>query len=121
MAQIILENTDPVIIEKLKFRAQKHGRSLLEEVKCILQQATEVEIKANLSKDEIIQRKSALMLQQIERHAHKVGKSGHPQINIPIRSQQELIVTKNRLKELKKGISLKGLSIQQAREEGRKY
>ncbi len=72
-------------------------------------------------KDEIIQRKSALMLQQIESHAHKLGKSVHPKINIPIRSQQELIEIKARLKELKQGISLKGLSIQQAREEGRKY
>ncbi|KYC43281.1 hypothetical protein WA1_14415 [Scytonema hofmannii PCC 7110] len=72
-------------------------------------------------KDKIIQRKSALMLQQIESHAHKLGKSVHPQIHLPIRTQQELIEIKARLKELKKGISLKGLFIRQAREEGRKY
>jgi hypothetical protein len=40
-------------------------------VKVILQQATEAETKAKLSKDEVIQRKSAFMLQQIESHLIK--------------------------------------------------
>ena len=28
MTQVILENLDPIVIEKLKVRAQRHGRSL---------------------------------------------------------------------------------------------
>lgn len=121
MTKIVLEDLDSVIIERLKARAQKHGRSMLAEVKVILQQVTEAETKANLSKDEIIQRKSALMLQQIERHAHTMGKGIHLPISIPRRSEQELVEIKTRLKELKQGMSLGGLSIRQAREEGLKY
>lgn len=121
MTKIVLEDLDSVIIERLKARAQKHGRSMLAEVKVILQQVTEAETKANLSKDEIIQRKSALMLQQLERHAHKMGNRVDLPITIPRRSEQELVKIKARLKELKQGMSLGELSILQAREEGRSY
>ncbi|MBC6429960.1 Arc family DNA-binding protein [Nostoc sp. HG1] len=41
MAQILVENLDPVILEKLETLAKQHGRSLQEELKQILQQATE--------------------------------------------------------------------------------
>ncbi len=41
MAQILLENLDPVIIEKLENLAKQHGRSLQEELKHILQQAAQ--------------------------------------------------------------------------------
>lgn len=41
MAQILVENLDPVILEKLENLAKQHGRSLEEELKHILQQAAE--------------------------------------------------------------------------------
>ena len=41
MAQILVENLDPIILEKLETLAKQHGRSLQEELKQILQQATE--------------------------------------------------------------------------------
>jgi plasmid stability protein len=41
MAQILVENLDPVILEKLATLAQQHGRSLQEELKHILEQAAE--------------------------------------------------------------------------------
>ncbi|MBF2007719.1 hypothetical protein ACF3DV_32365 [Chlorogloeopsis fritschii PCC 9212] len=41
MAQILVENLDPVILEKLENLAKQHGRSLQEELKHILQQAAE--------------------------------------------------------------------------------
>ncbi len=41
MAQILVENLDPIIVEKLETLAKQHGRSLQEELKHILQQATE--------------------------------------------------------------------------------
>ncbi|MBD2412146.1 Arc family DNA-binding protein [Nostoc calcicola FACHB-3891] len=41
MAQILVENLDPVILEKLETLAKQHGRSLQEELRQILQQAAE--------------------------------------------------------------------------------
>ncbi|MBW4478165.1 MAG: hypothetical protein KME54_15195 [Tolypothrix brevis GSE-NOS-MK-07-07A] len=41
MAQILVENLDPVILEKLETIAKQHGRSLQEELKHILQKASE--------------------------------------------------------------------------------
>jgi plasmid stability protein len=122
MNQIVLEDLDPIIIKRLKARAQKHGRSLQTEVKTILQQVTEAETKkSNFSEDEIIQRKSDLILQQIARHAQARSKPVHPSVTIPMRwSEEELVQVKARLKELKKGMSLGGLSIREAREEGRR-
>lgn len=44
MTQVVLENLDPTIIEKLKARAQRHGRSLDAELKEILTQAAQTEV-----------------------------------------------------------------------------
>ncbi len=41
MAQILVENLDPIILEKLESLAKQHGRSLQEELKQILEQAAE--------------------------------------------------------------------------------
>ncbi|WGV26292.1 FitA-like ribbon-helix-helix domain-containing protein [Halotia branconii] len=41
MAQILVENLDPLILQRLETLAKQHGRSLQEELKYILQQATE--------------------------------------------------------------------------------
>jgi plasmid stability protein len=106
MVNFFVEDLDSGIMERLQARAQQHGRSLQAEVKAILQQVIEKEPKSNLSTDAIIKQKSALMLQQIESHAQKMNKQ---------------IDTQKGLKELRKDISLGGLSIREAREEGRRY
>ena len=36
MTQIILENLDPILVEKLQVRAIRQGRSLIEELKAIV-------------------------------------------------------------------------------------
>ncbi|OKH50476.1 hypothetical protein NIES2101_19275 [Calothrix sp. HK-06] len=41
MTQIILENLDPIVVEKLQVRATRQGRSLLEELKAIVEEAVE--------------------------------------------------------------------------------
>jgi plasmid stability protein len=49
MTQVVLENLNPVVIEKLQVLAQKHNRSLSEEIEAILEQAaitSEVDKKA---------------------------------------------------------------------------
>ncbi len=47
MAPIVIEDLDPIILEKLKLRAQQQGRTLVDELKLILEAATlEVKIPA---------------------------------------------------------------------------
>jgi len=121
MTQILLEGLDPLVIECLQSRAQKHGRSLQAEVKAILNQVAELEINHHLSSEEIILRKSALMLQQMEHHAQTMGKSIEPQINLSENQKQELLKNKDKLNQIKQRISLGGLSIREAREEGSRY
>ncbi|MFM5983129.1 MAG: FitA-like ribbon-helix-helix domain-containing protein [Sphaerospermopsis kisseleviana] len=123
MTKIILEDLDPMIIETLKTRAEKHGNSLQAEIKTILQQVIQAEAeKIKSSEDGIIQQKSVLMLQQIENHARLNGKEINSFSNVAtIINEPELLEIKNQLKELKQEMSLGELSIREAREEGRRY
>jgi len=41
MTQLVIENLDPNVIEKLKIRAQRQGRTLEAELKVILEMAAE--------------------------------------------------------------------------------
>ncbi len=43
MAQVLIEDIDPIILKKLEFLAKEHGRSLQEELKHILRQVTDVQ------------------------------------------------------------------------------
>ncbi|MBW4625001.1 MAG: hypothetical protein KME49_05695 [Brasilonema octagenarum HA4186-MV1] len=43
MAQVLVEDIDPMILGKIEILAKQHGRSLQEELKHILQQAAENE------------------------------------------------------------------------------
>ena len=43
MPQLILNNIDPMLLEKLKIQAANHQRTLEEELKTILQEAIEAE------------------------------------------------------------------------------
>ncbi|MEH2407834.1 FitA-like ribbon-helix-helix domain-containing protein [Nostoc sp.] len=51
MAQILVEDLDPIILEKLETLAKQHGRSLQEELKHILQQAAETATHYHTSGD----------------------------------------------------------------------
>jgi plasmid stability protein len=46
MAQLLLENLSPVLIHQLETLAQLHGRSLQEEIKHILQQAAQSQLRS---------------------------------------------------------------------------
>jgi len=43
MSELVVRDLDPVLIQKLRLRSQKHGRSLEEEVKTILEQTMKAE------------------------------------------------------------------------------
>ncbi|MBD2604548.1 hypothetical protein H6G81_08385 [Scytonema hofmannii FACHB-248] len=64
MAQILVENLDPVILEKLETIAKQHGRSLQEELKHILQQASEKSIHSYSAGDMTKAREAALGIRQ---------------------------------------------------------
>ena len=55
MTKFVLE-LDPIVIEKLKVHAQRHGRSLEAELKAILTQASETEVSAHAAKEEAWER-----------------------------------------------------------------
>jgi plasmid stability protein len=44
MTQVVLENLNPVVIEKLQVLASQHNRSLSEEIEAILEQVTSAEV-----------------------------------------------------------------------------
>jgi antitoxin FitA len=62
MAQLILNDLDPNIIEKLKVRAANHQRTLEEELKAILQEAINAEqiAKMNAFREQAAQMRQAL-------------------------------------------------------------
>jgi antitoxin FitA len=43
MSHILLENLDPMLVEKLQNRASRQGRSLIEELQVILEEAVKFE------------------------------------------------------------------------------
>ncbi len=77
--------------------------------------------ESDLPTDEIIKQKSALMLQQLQHHTEKMGKLLDTKNDLKQVNSQELEKIKTQLKELKRGMSLGGLSIREAREEGQRY
>lgn len=56
MTQVVIENLDPIVIEKLKVRAQRHGRSLEAELKAILTQAADTEVSDRSAVEEAWER-----------------------------------------------------------------
>ena len=49
MNQIVLENVNSTLVEKLQVLAQKHNRSLEDEIKAIIAQVAEAEPSENIS------------------------------------------------------------------------
>ncbi len=50
MKSIVLDNLNPVVFDKIRSLAQKHNRSLEDEIKAILAQTVEAEITPKVSK-----------------------------------------------------------------------
>lgn len=67
MSQLILNDIDPPLLEKLKIRAATHQRSLEEESKAILQEAVEAE---QITKMRAFSEKAAQMRQILSGRAH---------------------------------------------------
>jgi antitoxin FitA len=111
MAQIIIEDLDPAVLEKLEAIAQKNGRSLQSELKHILAAAASPSIPKDIG---IIIKKAEIMREQIARHA-----------GLDINQLQPIDREKAAIKlaEMKaiKTISAGEMSIKQMREEGRRF
>jgi plasmid stability protein len=62
MAQLVLNNISPAILEKLKARAANHHRSLEDELTAILQEAIETEqvVKMTAFREQAAQMRQAL-------------------------------------------------------------
>jgi plasmid stability protein len=122
MTQIILEDLDPAIAQKLETLAQQHGRTLQEEAKILLTEAVVAVTKPKLTEEETIERGILLMRKQMREHAQKMGQPVEPERPITDADRAQIRKTLEQLKQLKQlGISLGGLSIREAREEGRRY
>lgn len=67
MAQLILNDLDPTMLEKLKIRAAKHQRSLEDELKVILQEAIETE---QIAKMTAFREQAAQMQQALSGRVH---------------------------------------------------
>lgn len=79
MNQIVLDNVNPDVLEKIRNLAQKHNRSLEDEIKTILAQAT-AEIFAQPSIRATFQER---LLEARERHAADTEAVEKREINIP--------------------------------------
>lgn len=122
MTPIILDDLDPAIAQQLETLAQQHGRTIQEQAKILLTEAVATATKPQLSEEEITERKLVLMRKQMREHAQKMGKPVEPEQPITDAERAQIRKTLQQIKELKqRGISLGGLSIREAREEGRRY
>jgi antitoxin FitA len=67
MTQLILNDIDPTILEKLKARAANHQRSLEDELKAILQEAIEPD---SIAKMNAFREQAAQMRQSLSKRVH---------------------------------------------------
>lgn len=65
MAQVLLEDINPVILEKLETLAKQHGRSLQEELKHILEQATQTIVNPDQTVDMATAREMVARIQEM--------------------------------------------------------
>lgn len=59
MAQVLVRDLDKTMIERLKARAEQHGRSLQVELKTIIEQAAKSDVEAARQAAERLRRKLA--------------------------------------------------------------
>ncbi|MCU0566175.1 MAG: hypothetical protein MUF49_06220 [Oculatellaceae cyanobacterium Prado106] len=122
MSQVIIDNLDPEILQQLEALAKQHDRPLAEEAKAILTQAIIATAPPYPPEEEAIARGILSMEKQMRDHAQKMGQPIEPERPITEKDREQIRKTLEELKQLKQlGLSLGGLSIREAREEGRRY
>ncbi|HEY9668261.1 MAG TPA: hypothetical protein V6C91_15730 [Coleofasciculaceae cyanobacterium] len=116
MAQVIIEDLDPIVLEILEALAKEHGRSLEAELKHILEAAAMTQTRSFPDRMEVAIKKAELMRQQIASHAG----DGSTEL-LPDDRKRALSTAIERLRKLKQTISPGEMSIREMIEEGRRY
>lgn len=114
MAQVIIEDLDPGVLEKLEAIAKENGRSLQAELKQILETAASAPRRIP-DRWEVLKKKADLMRQQIAR-----AKSGITEPSPPEKQLDAAAVIEG-FRALRKKISFSKMSIREMREEGRRF
>ena len=114
MAEIVIENLEPLVIERLEARARQRGRTLQGELKEILEEASKdgCSIPDDL---ENVRQKAFLMSQQIASHASLDKKEVKPAESADLSKAIAF------LNAIKKTLSAGDISIREMREEGRRF
>ena len=115
MATITIEDISPELVERLEVLADKHGRSLQEELKQILEGAAPPP-SLDDNTIEIARKKAALIRQQI---AAKWEASSIEQK--PVETKLDAAAAIAGFRALRKKVSNKGMSIREMREEGLRF
>lgn len=114
MAEIVIENLEPLVIERLEARARQRGRTLQAELKQILEEASQD--KCSIGDElEILRQKAFLMSQQIVSHSCSETKE------VKLGESENLSKAIAFLNTLKQTISPGEMSIREMREEGRRF
>lgn len=111
MAKIIIEDVDPLLIERLEARAKKNGRSLQSELKQILETSN-----SSLTDDdvEMVIQKAELLRQHLACHS----KADISELQPIDRQRASTLIQEFR--QLRQKISPSEMSIREMREEGRR-
>lgn len=115
MAQILIEDLDPGLIERLEALARTHGRTLSAELKHILETAAPAPAPDLPDNVEATIKMAEKMREQMARHA------GCDPAQLPPLDRERAAAALERLKALRKTISPGGISIREMREEGRRF
>ena len=121
MAKLIIEDLDPLLIERLAERARKNGRSLQSELKQILETSTPNQALKPLPWEptpeyiETLIKKAELMAQQLASH------SGFDCGEITQFDREKTLKAIKKLQSLRNTISPGQMSIREMREEGRRF
>lgn len=115
MAQVVIENLDPIVIEKLKALAQQHGRSLEAELKAILTQAAEIDVSDRTAKENAWERIDKAR----EKYAGRIFSDSVELLRED--RQRDLSTVIQKFKTLRQRLSLEGLSVREMIEEGRRF
>ncbi|NJR61128.1 MAG: hypothetical protein HC769_21235 [Cyanobacteria bacterium CRU_2_1] len=118
MAEIIIQDIDPSVLQQLETLAKSHGRSLQVEIKHILEFVAQGQICLPLEEFEVAYQKALQMQKQLETYRREPISFENRQMN----SSLNPVVVMEQLKSLKQTIpSFQGLSIREAIEEGRRF
>ncbi len=121
MARLIIEDVDPLLIERLAERARKNGRSLESELKQILETSTPNQAPKPSPWEptpeyiETLIKKAEIMAQQLASH------SGIDCGEIPQFDREKTLKAIKKFQSLRNTISPGKMSIREMREEGRRF